>query len=140
MLSDIETKQPLFIRSKRVDEEISVEDGLRVLVERSWPPEIAPEQAVIDLWVREIAPSSELMERFGQLPAQWEMFRRGYLAELEQHSDQLIRLLELVGGNSLTLLHSADDLTHNPAEVVRELIESRLKRLPGTLPASCAVQ
>lgn len=141
MVSNIETKHPLFIRSKSIGEDINTEDGLRVLVERNWPPEVSPEQAAIDLWLKELAPSNELMERFGQLPAQWEMFRRAYIAELEHRSDHLIRLLELVGGNSLTLLHAADDLTHNPAEVIRELIEHRLERRSSSRPeSSCAAQ
>lgn len=45
---------------KRIYDEPAANDGIRVRVERLWPRGIAKERVHIDLWLKEVAPSSEL--------------------------------------------------------------------------------
>ena len=68
-------KVKLVIRLKRVYEEHSKRDGFRVLVERLWPRGLTKDRAAVDLWLKDIAPSSELRTWFGHDVTKWEQFR-----------------------------------------------------------------
>ncbi|MGI9862240.1 DUF488 family protein [Moorella naiadis] len=68
---------------KRIYEKAVADDGLRVLVDRLWPRGISKEKAAVDLWLKDIAPSSGLRQRFAHDPARWEEFRRRYEEELD---------------------------------------------------------
>jgi uncharacterized protein YeaO (DUF488 family) len=70
------------IKLKRVYEEPSPTDGLRVLVDRLWPRGLTKERAAVDLWLKEMAPSTELRKWFGHDPARWEEFQARYREEL----------------------------------------------------------
>src|SRR2546423_3674165 len=81
------------IQLKRVYENPSPKDGLRVLVERLWPRGLTKERAAVDLWLKDVAPSAELRKWFGHDPARWEQFQERYRQELRQKKDavQLLR-------------------------------------------------
>jgi len=70
------------IRLKRVYDSPAAEDGFRVLVERLWPRGIKKAEAHLDLWMREVAPSSDLRKWFAHDPAKWEEFSERYEKEL----------------------------------------------------------
>ena len=59
-------------------------DGQRVLVDRIWPRGVSREEAALDLWLKDIAPSTALRKWFGHDPARWDEFRTRYRAELER--------------------------------------------------------
>jgi uncharacterized protein YeaO (DUF488 family) len=111
------------IKIKRIYQEPDPRDGLRFLVDRLWPRGISKEQACVDRWLKEIAPSDELRRWFGHDPAKWDEFRGRYLAELQ---DQRSLLDEIVGHarkETVTLLYAARDEEHNNAVVLKELLE-----------------
>ncbi|MCX8571310.1 DUF488 domain-containing protein [Aminobacter sp. MET-1] len=110
------------IRIKRVYEAPSPDDGLRVLVDRVWPRGVSKQAAAVDLWMKEIAPSTELRKWFGHEPARWDEFRSRYLAELDGQHAQLEALRAHTGKRPLTLVYSARDETHNQAVVLREAL------------------
>lgn len=111
------------IAVKRVYEDPDEGDGYRVLVDRVWPRGRRKEEASIDLWLKEAAPSTELRRWFGHDPEKWEEFRRRYAQELED-GDALRRLRELaVAHERLTLLYGARDTEHNQAVALRELLQ-----------------
>ena len=62
------------IRIKRIYEEPSADDGLRVLVDRLWPRGISKARAQVDRWEKDISPTTELRHWFGHDPAKWEEF------------------------------------------------------------------
>ena len=70
------------IRVKRVYEKPSREDGLRILVDRLWPRGLTRERAAVDLWLKDLAPSTELRKWFGHDPAKWDQFQTRYRKEL----------------------------------------------------------
>ena len=70
------------VRLKRAYEPASAEDGYRVLVDRLWPRGVSKEQAKLDEWDQELAPSSQLREWFGHEPDRFPEFRRRYIDEL----------------------------------------------------------
>ena len=111
------------IRLKRAYEPPSQEDGLRILVERLWPRGLSKQAAAIGLWLKEIAPSTELRKWFGHDPAKWDEFRRRYRAELDQKSDLLDDLKQRVRAGPVTFVYAARDESHNSAVVLKEYLE-----------------
>jgi len=111
------------IKMKRVYEEPSKEDGLRVLVERLWPRGFTKERAAVDLWLKDVAPSPELRRWFGHDPSKWERFCRRYWAELSQKQDLVGFLREKSKEGTVTLVYSARDEEHNAAVALKMLLE-----------------
>lgn len=113
---------------KRVYEPMTVSDGFRVLVDRIWPRGLSKERANVDLWMRDIAPSTQLRKWFDHDPEKWPEFRERYLKELDSHSELLEMLLDIERDErALTLLFAAKDDRHNNAVVIL----SALERLPA---------
>ena len=109
---------------KRVYDEPGEGDGMRVLVDRLWPRGLSKERARVDLWLKEVAPSSELRTWFGHDPAKFDEFRRRYEAELAggPAREALARLRELTRQQQVTLVFAARDAEHSNAAVLRELL------------------
>lgn len=110
------------VKLKRAYETPTADDGIRVLVDRLWPRGIKKSEAAIDHWLKELAPSTDLRKWFGHDPARWVEFRRRYMAEIEEHSDELDRLRALMAEGTVTLVYSAHDETHNDAVVLEEML------------------
>jgi uncharacterized protein YeaO (DUF488 family) len=106
------------IRLKRIYEAPSSDDGYRVLVDRVWPRGMTKEKAVIDLWAKDIAPSTDLRKWFTHDPAKWEEFQKRYYAELQDKLSDLKALIAKAGDAPLTLLYGAKDEEHNQAVVL----------------------
>lgn len=129
------------VHLKRVYEKPSRKDGARVLVDRLWPRGLRKEDAALDEWLRDIAPSNELRQWYHAHPTQWSKFRRKYLEELaaEPGHTQLQRLYAIKNKRSqLTLLFASKNLEHNNATVLQQLLEGHRKPPTGTGPARAA--
>ena len=113
------------IRLKRAYEPPAPDDGARVLIDRLWPRGVKKEDAAIDEWLKEIAPSTALRKWFGHDPARWQEFRRRYRSEVQQHSDEFERLRALARRGPITLVYSAHDEAHNDAVVLKDLLLER---------------
>jgi len=111
------------IALKRIYEKPSKEDGFRVLVERLWPRGITKERASVDLWLKDVAPSTELRKWFGHDPAKWEQFCKRYRVELEQKKDAVCLLKQKSKEGAITLVYAARDEKHNSAVVLKEILE-----------------
>ena len=112
------------MKIKRVYEKPEKEDGFRILVDRLWPRGLTKDKASIDLWLKEIAPSTELRKWFGHDPEKWEEFKKRYLPELKENEEPMDRLREQMKKENVTLVYAARDETHNEAIV----LFSELKR------------
>lgn len=110
------------IRLKRAYEPAGADDGVRILVDRLWPRGISKEEAAVDRWLKEIAPSAELRRWFGHDPARWEEFRRRYTRELHDNAALLDELRGLARHGTVTLVYGARDEAHNDAVVLRDLL------------------
>ena len=110
------------IKLKRVYEEPEKLDGTRILVDRLWPRGLTKEKAQIDLWLKEVAPSTELRKWFAHDPAKWLEFKTRYRAELQRNREQVELLKQVVTGGPTTLLYSARDTEHNEAVVLQQLL------------------
>lgn len=105
---------------KRVYEKPEMEDGIRILVDRLWPRGLTKEKACIDLWLKDIAPSTELRKWFGHDPAKWEQFKELYHRELEANVEPVSLLKDQLKKGMVTLLYAAKDVEHNEALVLKE--------------------
>jgi uncharacterized protein YeaO (DUF488 family) len=103
---------------KRVYEKPEKEDGFRILVDRLWPRGLTKEKAKVDLWLKEIAPSTELRKWFAHDPEKWEEFKKRYLSELKKNKEPVAQLKEKMKERNLTLIYAAKDETHNEAQVL----------------------
>ncbi|OQW37606.1 MAG: hypothetical protein A4E19_13085 [Nitrospira sp. SG-bin1] len=110
---------------KRGYEPAAKSDGFRVLVDRLWPRGLSKEDAHIDLWLREIGPSTTLRKWFNHDPARWAEFQRRYHAELKQKTALLATIIEQAKTGSVTLLYSAKDEEHNQAIALRSFLLNR---------------
>lgn len=107
---------------KRIYEPYSDADGYRILVDRLWPRGIKKENAHIDKWLKEVAPSTALRKWFGHDAEKWDDFRKRYLAELK-NSDALDELKnDLHQNKTITLLYAKKDEQHTHALILQQLI------------------
>ena len=110
------------VRLKRAYEAPADDDGTRVLIDRLWPRGVRKQDAALDLWLKELGPSTELRKWFGHDPARWDEFRTRYAAELAQKPELMAQLREFAHQGVLTLVYSAHDQQHNDAVVLRSLL------------------
>ena len=114
------------ISIKRIYEAPAPEDGFRVLVDRVWPRGMTKEKAAIDLWDKDIAPSSELRKWFNHEGTKWDAFQTKYRDELATKGDALKQLLQASVGKPITLLYGAKDEQHNQAIVLRDFLKKAI--------------
>ena len=110
------------IHLKRAYDEPGERDGLRILVERLWPRGVSKQKAAVDLWLKDLAPSTELRKWFGHDPSRWTEFKRRYVAEVRQHADLLDKIRELARHDTITLVYAARDQEHNEAVIIRDML------------------
>ena len=116
--------------TKRVYEPSEDRDGERVLVDRVWPRGIRKEQARIDRWIRELAPSTALRKWFDHDPEKWEAFRQRYRAELQSgEGEALLReLADHVRTGNVTLVYAARESRYNNAEALKGFLLEAMQR------------
>lgn len=101
---------------KRIYEPAAASDGYRVLVDRIWPRGLSKNKARVDLWLKEIAPSTQLRQWFGHEPKKWDEFQNRYRAELHANAAALQTLYTVLREQpTVTLLFGARDTAHNNA-------------------------
>lgn len=110
------------IRIERVYDDPSPADGFRVLVDRLWPRGLSKERADLDLWAKEVAPSTELRKEFHHEGMSWDAFAAAYRAELAVNPAVPQLRDELRGHGVVTLLHSVHDAVQNHAVLLREAL------------------
>jgi uncharacterized protein YeaO (DUF488 family) len=113
------------VQIKRIYDAPARSDGLRVLVDRVWPRGITKKAAALDLWIKEVAPSTELRTWFNHDPQRWADFRLRYRRELRKHAKELEDLKAQAAKRRVTLLFGARDTEHNQAVVLREALQSK---------------
>jgi uncharacterized protein YeaO (DUF488 family) len=110
------------VRIKRVYEQPGTEDGMRILIDRLWPRGLTKEKASVTLWLKEIAPSTELRKWFGHDPDKWKAFEARYRAELTKNEQQVALLRQKIKKCPVTLLYGAKDQEHNEAVVLQKYL------------------
>ena len=116
------------VQLKRAYEPAEPADGYRVLVDRLWPRGVSEEDAHLDEWARDLAPSTELRRWFGHDPARFDAFGRRYRDELAAQATKLNELRGRAKGGTVTLVYAAQDTEHNDAVVLAELLREASSR------------
>jgi uncharacterized protein YeaO (DUF488 family) len=110
------------IKIKRVYEPPDEKDGFRILVDRLWPRGLTKEKAAVDLWLKEIAPTTELRKWFNHDPEKWAGFKKKYTAEVKANKDAVKVIKGQMKKSDVTLLYGARDEVHNEALVLKNLL------------------
>jgi uncharacterized protein YeaO (DUF488 family) len=113
------------IQLKRVYEDAAKNDGLRILVDRVWPRGVSKQNARLDHWFKELAPSADLRKWFGHDPEKWREFKRRYFKELDSAPDEVAELRETMGKRNATLLFAAKDEAHNNAVALKSYLQEK---------------
>ena len=113
------------IRIKRAYEEPDGEDGTRILVDRLWPRGLTKEKARVDLWLKDVAPSTELRKWFAHDPGKWAEFQSRYQEELKKNREQVLLLRKEAAKGTVTLVYGAKDQQHNEAVILQRLLTAK---------------
>lgn len=113
------------IRTKRIYEYPSGEDGYRVLVDRLWPRGVSKEDAQLDAWLKDLAPSTKLRKWYDHDPQKFAEFTRRYEEELSEKETLLADLVEKSQEGPITLLYAAKDREHNQAIILAKKLGQR---------------
>ena len=124
------------IRIQRVYEAAAKGQEKRFLVERLWPRGVTKQKAALDLWLKDVAPSSALRTWYGHDPAKWPRFRERYWKELASSGEAVEDLKQKVRKGTVTFVYAARDERHNGALALKEFLELRKGR--GTRSSSGA--
>ncbi len=109
---------------KRIYEKAEKNDGYRILVDRLWPRGVSRENAKIDLWLKEVAPSDSLRKWFNHDVDKWSEFKKKYREELKKNNSFFEELQAYQKKHKvITLLYGAKDTSHNQAIILQELLE-----------------
>lgn len=111
------------LKLKRVYDDVSKQDGKRILVDGVWPRGIKKEDLEYDEWYKDIAPSTDLRKWFDHDPNKWEAFKKKYKKELKDQQERVDKIKEDADGHNVTLLYAAKDTEHNQAVVIKEYID-----------------
>ena len=117
------------LQVKRVYEKPERTDGTRILVDRLWPRGLSKQAARLTMWLKDIAPSTELRDWFGHDPGRWTEFETRYKAELASNHAAVATLAEYLREGKVTLLYGAKDEAHNNALVLAEYMRKHVHSL-----------
>ncbi len=111
------------VKLKRAYVPFESSDGFRILVDRIWPRGIKKDKLHLDLWLKEIAPSTELRKWFNHEEEKWDSFIKKYEAEVKG-SDALKQLKELIKKHkTVTLIYSAKNEENNQAVAIKYFLK-----------------
>ncbi len=120
------------VRIKRIYEPAVKSDGYRILVDRLWPRGVSKAAARIDLWMRDIAPSTALRRWFNHDPAKWEEFCERYRTELREQQPLLDAVRQQAKDGPVTLVYSARDERFNQAVALKLVLKQSITRKRST--------
>ncbi|MFD2840215.1 DUF488 domain-containing protein [Populibacterium corticicola] len=117
------------LQVKRIYDTPTDKDGFRVLIDRLWPRGVSRERADIDLWLKDIAPSTQARTEFGHRPEKFAEFTARYRAELDHNAEAVATALQLLREHgTVTLLIAARDPECNHGIVLREYLAEAFER------------
>ena len=118
------------LRLKRAYDRAEPGDGVRILVDRLWPRGVSKEDAALDDWIKDIAPSTELRQWFAHRSERWDEFKQRYWHELAAQPQVLAPLRDALAAGPVTLVYGARDTEHNQAVVLRDYLLAHPRRTP----------
>jgi uncharacterized protein YeaO (DUF488 family) len=111
---------------KRAYEPAQAADGYRVLVDRLWPRGLTKEKLKLDVWMKEVSPSTELRKEFHHQAERWAEFQRRYFTELQAQPELIGELRRKSRTGTVTLVYAARDETRNNAAALKHYLEQKV--------------
>ncbi len=115
------------INIKRIYDQPEASDGFRILVDRLWPRGLSKKKARIDLWAKDLAPSTELRRWYGHEPGKWSAFTSRYAGELQHNQAQVEEILDPIRAGPVTFLYSSTEPQWNNAVALKQYVEKLLQ-------------
>lgn len=134
------TQDDDLVRIKRAYDRPALSDGVRILVEGTWPRGLGKDAARLDLWLPALAPSATLAKWFTH-PGMMSALQRKYFAELKtpQATEALEQIYNyLLREKPITLLYAGEDAQLNGAALLKDLLDGHRKPPNNTGPAKAA--
>ncbi len=100
---------------------------MRILVDRLWPRGLTKQRAALELWLRDLAPSTELRKWFDHDPAKWKQFQVRYRKELREKKGTIELLKQQCQERTVTLVYGARDEEHNEALILKRILEGHTR-------------
>ncbi len=119
------------IKAKHIEDPVSADDGLRVLIEPAWPKGVGRERAVLNMWLKDLAPSQKLSARLQDDTLNWGDFVLLYSVELEKNREYFPDLQDHSRNGGLTFLHASSDNDHNAAVALKMIFEDEERMAKG---------
>ncbi|HET8860750.1 DUF488 domain-containing protein [Marivirga sp.] len=113
------------ILTKRIYEQASDQDGYRMLIDKVWPRGVKKEDAKLDEWNKDIAPSTDLRKWFSHKAERFDEFARKYRQELEKKEETVQHITDIAEKHQVTLLYGAKDEKHNHAVILQEYLKNK---------------
>lgn len=112
------------VQVRRIYDDVEAGEGARILVDRLWPRGVSTERARLDLWLREVAPSTELRKWYGHDPAKFAEFSRRYRAEFSvaDRAAAYAQLRDLAQHGPVTLLTASKAVEISAAVVLQDML------------------
>jgi uncharacterized protein YeaO (DUF488 family) len=110
------------MKIRRAQDPVEVDDGTRILVDRTWPRGTSEEKARVDLWLKDIAPSEELETYYNHEPDKWEHYKEQYFKELDAKPAVVDQVADYLKRGQVTLLHG-DHGDRNTAVLVADYLK-----------------
>jgi len=115
-------KNTLTVVHKRIYDEVSADDGQRILVDRLWPRGVKKETAKIDVWAKELTPSTDLRQWFHEdTDSRYQTFTKRYVDELKDKADAVATIVDH-RHHTITLLTAAKDIEHSHIPTLQKFI------------------
>lgn len=111
------------LKIKRIYDEPTKDDGVRIFVDRLWARGVTKERAKLDYWFKDIAPSSDLRKWFNHEPEKFKEFAKKYREELQYDKENVEKIRTLLKTQNVTLIYAAKSPTINHARVLKDYIE-----------------
>jgi uncharacterized protein YeaO (DUF488 family) len=111
------------VKTKRVYEDPANNDGYRLLIDRVWPRGVSKEDAKLNEWNKDLAPSTDLRKWFGHEAEKFDEFKKRYKKELKDQKEDLNRIHDIVKDKRVCLLYGSKNEKHNQAVVLKEVLE-----------------
>ena len=115
------------LKIKRIYDEPSKTDGIRILVDRLWARGESKEEARLDYWMKDIAPDTDLRKWFNHEPEKFKEFSKKYKEELASKNEDIEKIITLLKTHNVTLIYAAKNPEINHALVLKDYIETKIK-------------
>ena len=119
------------IITARVYEDLSEFSGKRVLVDRLWPRGKKKETLALDLWAKEVSPSTELRKKYDHTAEAFPAFQEEYLLELKENPNAQVfveTMEQYLAGEDILFLYASKTADFNNAVVLKEWLEDQLTK------------